>query len=382
MAGLVIFSASLAFLLYVLIGYPLLLAWLARRRGKPVCIGPSEAPVSILLPVRDGERWIAAKLDSILRLDYPRSRLQIVVVSDGSLDRTEQIVRSYQGRGIELLCAPRLGKPSAINLGLQRCRGDIVVFTDVRQELAPDALKILAACLTDPSVAVVSGELVIRDGTSREEADVGLYWRYEKWIRRQLSLLDSITGATGCLYAMRREHIESMPADILVDDMYLPVAAFLRGYRVVLADAKAYDEPTLLATEFRRKVRTLAGVYQMIGYFPALIGPRNRMWLHFVSHKLGRLLLPWALLAAAGATFAMPWWAAVPAGIAQAAFYGIAALDGMIAQRSRWKRLSSPARTFVVLMTAALCAASILFRDPRSFWPAPTAPAKARGAAA
>jgi hypothetical protein len=168
---------------------------------------------------------------------------------------------------------------------------------------------------------------------------------------------------------MRRDLAKPLPAETLADDMYLPLAAFFRGYRVILDDsAKAFDDPTGLHTEFRRKIRTLAGVYQIAGFYPALWGPGNRLWLHFVSHKLARLLLPWALLAAAGASFGLPDpWRAV-AWCGQAGFYGLAALDGAVPESSPLKRATSPARTFVVLMAASLCAAAVLFVPARKLW--------------
>ena len=145
-----------------------------------------------------------------------------------------------------------------MNTALAQAKGEILFFTDVRQQFHPDSLANLVACFADPEVGVVSGELVIRDGTGIEEASVGLYWKYEKWIRKQLSRLDSIMGATGCIYAMRRELAIPLPEGTLNDDMYLPLEAFFRGYRVILDDsALAFDYPTPLASEFRRKVRTL-----------------------------------------------------------------------------------------------------------------------------
>src|SRR5205085_1070151 len=104
----------------------------------------------------------------------------------------------------------------------------------------------------------------------------------------------SIPGATGCIYAMRRNLAVPLPSGVLLDDVFLPFAAFFKGFRLILEPAaKAYDSPTSLDTEFRRKVRTQAGVYQLLRYYPQLLGPGNRMWLDFCSHKLGRLALPW-----------------------------------------------------------------------------------------
>lgn len=366
------FAACAGFVLYVLFGYPALLAVLARYRTRPVLRKPHRRTVSVLLPVRNGERWVRAKLESILAVEYPRELMEIVVVSDGSDDDTDAIVREFQSAGVQLIRIERAGKAAALNAGMAHCRGEIMFFTDVRQELAPDSLDILVSYFADPHVGVVSGELVMRNAETREAANVGLYWEYEKWIRRQLSRVDSVLGATGCIYAMRRELAVPLPAGTLADDMHLPLAAFFAGYRIVMTQAMAYDDPATLKTEFSRKVRTLAGVYQVIAQYPALLGPGNRMWIHFVSHKLGRLLLPWALLALAGITAFLPGPRAVAAAACQIAVYGLAAMDPVIPDSFVLKRISSLCRTFTVLMAASLCAASICFRSTGAFWSRPT----------
>jgi cellulose synthase/poly-beta-1,6-N-acetylglucosamine synthase-like glycosyltransferase len=279
-------------------------------------------------------------------------------------------VRRFAGTSkLELLDLPRRGKAAALNAALSIATGEILFFTDVRQHLDPQSLPNLVACFADPQVGVASGELVIRDGAGLEEATVGLYWKYEKWIRKQLSRVDSVLGATGCIYAMRRDLASPLPADTLNDDMFLPLAAFFRGYRVILDDsALAFDYPTPLASEFRRKVRTLAGVYQIIRLYPALLGPRNRMWVHFFSHKLARLLMPWALIAAAASSIALPHPFRTWAIAAQSVAYGLALLDTYLTEGFPLKRLTSPVRTFAVLMLASLCAVAILFVPPRLLW--------------
>src|SRR5471032_3086929 len=300
--------------------------------------------------------------------------MEIMVVSDGSTDATGSIVRSARAVcaercDLQLIQVPRQGKAAALNAGLERASGEILFFTDVRQTLDRESLRNLVDCFADPTVGVASGELVIRQGEGIEEASVGLYWKYEKWIRKQLSSLDSVLGATGCIYAMRRHLATRLPEGTLVDDMYLPLAAFFRGYRVILeASAVAYDYPTRLSSEFRRKVRTLAGNYQIVGQYPALLGPSNRMWVHFFSHKLARLLMPYALIAAAAASFGLPApWGRYVLG-AQALFYTLAAADWRLPGGSPLKRITSPVRTFAVLMAASLCAVSFLFLPARYFW--------------
>jgi len=168
---------------------------------------------------------------------------------------------------------------------------------------------------------------------------------------------------------MRRSLAAPLPADTLNDDMYLQLGAFFRGYRVVFEEsALAFDYPTALASEFRRKVRTLAGVYQIVGLYPALLGPRNRIWIHFFSHKLARLLMPWALVAAAISAFFLPApWNAL-AILGQAAAYLLAGLDAVMPSTFPLKRLTSPIRTFSVMMAASLCALAILFVPARRLW--------------
>ena len=365
-----VFLVSVAFCVYTLFGYPLLLGLVARWGTRPVRKAAWPATVSVILPVYNGEPWMAAKLESILALNYPAELVEILVVSDGSTDATASIVGGFTGRGnIELLALPRGGKATALNAAMGRATGEILFFTDVRQHLHPDSLANLVACFADPEVGVASGELVIRQGAGLAEANVGLYWKYEKWIRKQLSRLDSVLGATGCIYAMRRQLASPLPEDTLNDDMYLPLAAFFRGLRVILDDsALAYDYPTPLASEFRRKVRTLAGVYQIVGFYPALLGPRNRMWIHFFSHKLARLLMPWAMIAAAVASFGLPAPWNVWAIGAEASACILALLDVWLPAGFPLKRLTSPIRTFAVLMAASLCALAILFVPPRMLW--------------
>lgn len=365
-----LFFASLAFSLYTVAGYPLLLALWARLRSRPVYRKFTTRAITVLLPVRNGERWLRAKLESLLAIEYPAEQFQILVISDGSTDGTEAIAAEYAAAGkIELLCIPSGGKAAALNAGIERARGEILFFTDVRQALAPDSLRNLVACFADPSVGAASGELVIREGETREELSIGLYWTYEKWLRKRESRIDSVMGATGCIYAMRRELAVPLPAGTLVDDMFLPLAAFFRGYRVILDEtAIAFDYPTALDAEFRRKVRTQAGVYQIMTLYPEILTPRNRMWFTFVSHKLARLLLPFAFLLAAATTAALgePWRTSAIA--VQALFYGLALADWWIPSGFFGKRLSGPLRSFVVLLAAALCAPFVLLRPAGSVW--------------
>lgn len=370
MIATVIFALAAAGAGWVLVGYPLWLLARVRRGGRPVRKGPVTATVSVILPVRNGGSFLAAKLDSILAQDYPRERVkEILVLSDGSTDQTDAVAAQYSGQGVRLLRLPSGGKCAALTRAFAEVSGELLLLTDVRQQLERDCLSKLAACFADPEVGAASGELRIRKGETAEEARIGLYWRFESWIRSSLSQLDSMLGATGPIYVLRRELAVPVPSECLLDDMYLPLAAFRRGYRLVQEPAAiAWDYPTALDGEFRRKVRTLAGNYQLWRYHRWLLGPGNRMWLDYLSIKVGRLLLPFLLLALLGSSAWLPGpWNGLALG-AQGAFYLLAAADLWWPEGAPGKSLSSAARAFVVMMLAALVAIRVFFVAPNSLW--------------
>jgi GT2 family glycosyltransferase len=366
----IVFVLSVGLLFYLLFGYPLLLAVFPWRHGPPIAKDPARVrPVTVLLPVYNGAGVLRQKLESILALDYPRHLLDILVISDGSTDATDDIAREFVSSGVRLLRVPRGGKAAALNAGIEQAQGEILFFTDVRQKLAPDSLRHLVACLADPSVGSVTGELHIVTGDRQEETDMSLYWRYEVWARKQMSQIDSIFGATGCIYAMPRQLVAPIPPDTLGDDAAFPLGAFFRGYRMILdGEAKAYDLASPLDSEFQRRMRTLAGLWQNLIRRPELLGFHDRMWLHFVSHKFGRLALPWLALAALTSAFWLrsPWREAALGSAAAVA--ALAAADPLLPQRWALKRITSPARTTLVMLAASLCSVSVFFMSPQSLW--------------
>lgn len=362
------FWVAIGYILYVLAGYPALLGVFARWRAKRILRRPINPSVSVIIAVHNGERFIEPKLRSVLDLAYPRDKMEIIVASDGSTDRTEEITHRFAGDGVRLLALPHAGKPSALNAAMAEAHGEILIFTDVRQLLASDSLRLLVENFADPAVGAASAELVILKG-GIEEANVGLYWRYELWIRLRLSALDSIFGATGAYYGIRRQLAAPIPPDALLDDMYVPLPAFFEGYRLIVdSRARMFDYPSGIESEFRRKLRTLAGNYQILRTYPQLLGPRNRMWFHYVSYKFGRLLLPYALIVVAILSFELPApWSARAVGC-QMAFYLAALADRWIPEGFFFKRLTSPIRTFVTLMAAALLAVSVVFVPASVLW--------------
>ncbi len=364
-----VFASSTAAILYVLAGYPLLLAQLARRKVRDVKKDKVLRTISVVIAVRNGEKFLAAKLHSVLASNYPSDLMEISVVSDGSDDDTDRIAQSFRSCGVRFYRNAREGKGAAINTGISHSSGELVVLTDVRQSLDPDAIRNVVACFADPTVGAVSGELSIRKGLSAEEADTRLYWRYEVFIRKQMSRIDSTFGANGPFYAIRRSLAVPIPADTLLDDVYLPLAAFFRGYRLILEQsAKAYDYPTNLTSEFRRKVRTQAGLYQMLQLYPQLLSSSNRMRIHFLSAKYGRLMMPFLLMLIGLSSFGLPTPLRDVALFTQAAIYLTAVADRWVPQGFFFKRISSPVRTFVVLTAAAFLGLKIFFVPPRALW--------------
>lgn len=368
--ALVLFIVGTAIVFYTLIGYPILLAAI-RPKGAPVAKDVRyQTTVSAIVCVYNGAAFIRAKLESILALDYPPELLEIIIVSDGSEDETDSIVRAFRGRGVQLLTVPHGGKAAALNHGLAHASGEILFFTDVRQPLDPLALRHLVANFADPSVGAVTGELRLLSGQQGEQADMDLYWRYEVWARQRHSSIDSLFTSTGCIWAMRRSLAEPLPHDTLIDDAVLTLGVFFRGYRVVFdMEAVAYDYPAVSGTEFRRRLRTLAGLWQLHARWPQLFSRRNRMRFHFMSHKFARLLLPWAILLVFGASLALP-----PSPFrtstvgSELCMLALVLFDPFLGRRFPLKRLSSTARTFLVMNAASLASIVVFFAPAARLW--------------
>jgi cellulose synthase/poly-beta-1,6-N-acetylglucosamine synthase-like glycosyltransferase len=300
---LILWGAALA-LGYTYLGYPILIGMLARWRPRSGRRRPIAPPVTVIMAVHDEAAHIDERIRNLLALDYPRERLEILVGSDGSSDDTAARARACARRGIRVVeFAARRGKAAVINDLVPLARGDLVVMADARQRFAPGALRALAAPFADPRVGVVGGELVLRRAARGSVAGggIGSYWTVETNIRRSESRFDSTVGASGAIYAVRRELLEPIPADTILDDVLIPMRAARRGYRVVLEPAaRAYDRPAPSARhEFARKARTLAGNFQLFARERWLLHPsRNRLWFQTVSHKVLRLLGPLLLVAA------------------------------------------------------------------------------------
>jgi glycosyltransferase involved in cell wall biosynthesis len=322
-----VFWGSLAGLAWTHAGYPLAAAALARRRARPVGETDWTPTVSVIVAAHDESPVIERRLENLLQLDYPSERLDVVVASDGSSDRTDELVEAIAAREprVRLLRLPRGGKVVAQNAAVRETDGEILAFTDANATWAPDALRRLVRRFADPDVAYVCGRLRLEraDGTNRE----GVYWRYELWLREQESLLGSITGGNGAIYAVRREdYVEVDPA--FGHDLAFPYLMVQRGRRAVYAPgAVAFEKPTpTIETEYRRKVRMFEHCWAITLRGGMLRGLPPLYLGQIVSHRLlryGSGVLHLGLLGAtAGLLGAGPLYRAALAG--QAGFVALA----------------------------------------------------------
>lgn len=292
-----LFCVSLAIIAYAYAGYPIVMYLLARLFPRPWKQAPFDAPVSIVMAVHNGEARIHAQLEHLLSLD-PALVKEVIVVSDGSTDGTVEALQQNSDPRLHTVILPEQGgKATALNHGISQATGEILLFVDIRPTIAEGSLRKLLSNFADPSVGCVAGELVLNtDGHDAAASAVsGVYWRYEQWIRNCEAAWDSPVGVYGGFYAARRNLIRPFPDGLILDDMFQPLSILRQGYRSVLdRSAIVYDTwPGKVSGEFQRKIRTLAGNYQLFAEAPWTLGPGNRVLFQLVSHKVTRLLVPY-----------------------------------------------------------------------------------------
>lgn len=357
-----VFWASAMVIAYAYVGYPLLLWLRSWWSPRPVMHGAGTPEVSAVMVVRNEEAAIAPKLENLLALDYPPAKLEVVVVSDGSTDGTEKMLAEFarnDSRVRPVMKPDSRGKAAGLNHAIAAARGEVLLFTDARQSIEPQALRLLIENFADPEVGAASGELMLGDPRTGETGKgMGLYWRIEKKIRELESASGSVAGATGAIYCARRDLLDPLPQGAILDDVLLPMQIVRRGSRVIFdSRARAWDSPDLGSSrEFARKVRTLSGNYQLLQLAPWLLGSSNAIRFEFVSHKLLRLVVPFALLGLLISSLFLSGSLYRAALIAQLVFYALSlvAIGGI--KLGPLSRIADPARTFVVLNSAAMVA--------------------------
>lgn len=294
------FWISVAVILYTYAGYPVAVWLLARVCPRPWRREPISPSVSIVLAVRNCIERLPEKLRHLLDLDYSNVR-EIIVVSDGSTDGTADLLgRIVDPRIRTIVRGKHEGKAAAVNAGVAAATAEIVLFVDIRPQIAAGAIQALVDNFADPAVGCVAGELVLKQkGHDGATAAVGgLYWRYEQWIRICEAAFDSPVGVYGGFYAVRRKAFVPMPTGIILDDMFEPLSIIRQGYRSILETrACVYDMwPGKVEDEFQRKVRTLAGNFQLFQLAPWTLSFANRTVVQLVSHKVMRLIVPYFLV--------------------------------------------------------------------------------------
>jgi cellulose synthase/poly-beta-1,6-N-acetylglucosamine synthase-like glycosyltransferase len=290
---------------YAYFGYPAILRLLAA--AKPVRAAPPRPEpwplISIVVPAYNEERAIAETLEAILKTDYPADRRQILVISDASMDQTDQIVSNFASRGVELLrMRVRGGKTAAENQARSVLRGEIIINTDSSVRVDAGALKPLVAAFADPRVGVASSrDVSVARVDAAANPGEGAYVGYEMWVRGLETRVDGIVGASGSLYAIRAAlHQHELPA-ALSRDFAAALVARKAGFRSVSVPTAICYVPrgVSLRQEYHRKVRTMTRGLGTLFYMKALLNPFREgvfAWM-LASHKLARWLLPWATVA-------------------------------------------------------------------------------------
>lgn len=291
--------AFAAVFIYPFAIYPLILRLICRKRPTSDALpGPQgEAPtLAMVICALNEERVIREKMANCLELEYPKEKLRIVVVSDGSNDRTAEIIRGFAGNGIELIERDRRrGKIANLNAVLPTLQEDLVVLSDANVMYEKDALLKLTARFGDPTVGCVSGRVILTDTTAALDRSTSDYYAVEWFLQNEASAIYSMVGADGAMYALRRELFRPCPDDTLIEDLVIPMAVVQQGKRVVFEPgAVAWEQGVAsLQEEYRRKVRIAAGAMQ--GLLRGNVWPGRaplRFWFIFVSHKLLRWLSP------------------------------------------------------------------------------------------
>lgn len=367
-----VFWIAAGTVVYTYIGYPVLLYLRSRLSPRPVQRSPFFPTVSIVLAVHNEGQALPAKLVNLAQLEYPQDLIEIVVVSDGSTDDTNRILESRLERNLHaIFLETREGKASALNHALQVAKGEIIFFTDVRQMIEPPALGFLTENFADPEVGCVSGELMLPAAEGSASSNkLGLYWSYEKKIREWESDGNSAAGATGAVYAVRRQLITPLPPETLLDDVFVPMNV-VRQHKRVIFEPRARAWETIyfgVDREFQRKVRTLAGNYQLLQLSPWILFGLHAAWFEFVSHKLLRLLVPFALIALLVASAMTHGTFYRICFVSQLAFYALAIVGLLQPKLGVAARAASVAGTFTMLNAAAVAAFVLFVSGKKQLW--------------
>lgn len=292
-----IFWATVFIIFYTYIGYSITISLLSRLFNNPVKKGDFEPTVTFLITAYNEEKNLAQKIENTLSLDYPREKLDILVASDGSTDRTDEIVRGFASRGVRLVRVEgRVGKTETQNRAVRAATGDIIIFSDATTRYEKGNIRKIVRNYADPTVGAVSGRYEYYNPTG---ATIGigniLFWKYENHIKSSQTRIKTITGCCGCIYSLRRMLYEPLPPDI-ISDLVEPLKILEKGYRIAFEpEAVAYEETTEKASEeFHMRIRVISRGMRGLLYMKKLFNPFRFGFVSFqlFSHKLLRWLMP------------------------------------------------------------------------------------------
>jgi len=286
--------------LYTYLGYPAFTLFLSLFVNNPVNKGNEEPNVTFLITAYNEEKFIKEKLENTLALNYPRERLEIIVASDGSTDRTDAIVKTFEKRGV-ILCRVegRVGKTETQNQAIKMATGDIVIFSDAPTTYGNDAIRMIVRNYHDLSVGAVSGryEYVNPTGTPVGLGTI-LFWKYENFLKSRQTKIKTVTGCCGCIYSVRRELYENLPKDI-ISDLVEPLKILEKGYRIAFEpEAVAYETTTESSKqEFSMRIRVISRGMYGLWYMRKLFNPFKFGFVSFqlLSHKVMRWMIPFGL---------------------------------------------------------------------------------------
>ena len=293
----VLAAVSAIVLCFVWIGYPLLMRMLAGMSPRRTVPAPDAWPtVTAIVASREPAPAILARAEDLVAGDYPGELNVVVALDPGSATGESELAGLRPWLTVVRGDQPG-GKAATLNAAVRVATGEILVFSDTHQRFAPDAIRALVAGLSDGTFAATSGRLELPEG--KEASLIDRYWRMERRLRRDEAVLHSAIGVSGSIYAMRRAEWAPLPAGLILDDLYIPMRLVLAGRRIGFTDAaRATDtRRTEPAEEYRRKVRTLTGNFQLCAWLPGVLNPaRNPVWAQFLLHKLLRLATPYLML--------------------------------------------------------------------------------------
>jgi cellulose synthase/poly-beta-1,6-N-acetylglucosamine synthase-like glycosyltransferase len=363
LAAEIVFWLSAAAFLYTYVGYPLLLALLSRLRGRPVRRADFSPSVTFIITAYNEERDLAAKLENTLALDYPQGSLEVIVASDCSSDRTDDIVREFAPRGVRLHRQPeRLGKTAAQNAAVEQASGEIILFSDATTLYQPDVLRALMPNFADASVGCATGRVVYTDSaTSSVGHGTRSYWSYEFLLKKHESNVCSLIGVCGCLYAVRRSAYVPLYHEAC-SDFIIATKMVEQGLRAVYEpDAVCMEETNERASkEMKVRVRIITQTFADLWRNRAMMNPfRSGFYaIELLSHKVMRYLVPIFLIAILAASAVLAprslFYAVALAG--QVALYGAALLAWLLERVGLHSRLLAIPQYFVLGNLASLIA--------------------------